>query len=328
MNAPTRGRLIAAAGTLPWRRRNGHVEVLLVHRPRYDDWSWPKGKLDPGETWAVAAVRETWEEAGLRVRLGPPLPAAHYPVTAPGGKPRGKEVHYWSARVTGGHGRLDHEIDGSRWLGPEEARDALTYRPDRRQLDALLDGGGPHETQTVVVVRHAKAVPRRDWDGGDDRLRPLDDTGIAQSRRLAPLLAAYGIERVVSSPSTRCADTVTPFLASSDPDDVGPQAEAIAVWSNPLSEEGFEADPDLMPGVVEASVTRGEAVALCSHGPVIPDILDVIAGMAPPHGRQARSALRDATTDNLVKGEALVLHLADLDGTRRIIAVERHLPHD
>ncbi|HQV84172.1 MAG TPA: NUDIX domain-containing protein, partial [Ornithinibacter sp.] len=78
---------IPAAGTLPWRLRDGELEVALVHRPRYDDWSWAKGKLDPGEDWAVAAVRETVEETGLVVRLGPPLPEARYTLLGRDGTP-------------------------------------------------------------------------------------------------------------------------------------------------------------------------------------------------------------------------------------------------
>ena len=70
--------VVLAAGTLPWRRRRGQLQVAVVHRPKYDDWSWPKGKLDPGETFPVAAARETAEETGLVVRLGRPLPTSTY----------------------------------------------------------------------------------------------------------------------------------------------------------------------------------------------------------------------------------------------------------
>ena len=98
--------LIPAAGTLPWRRRGGRLEVALVHRPKYDDWSWAKGKLDPGEQPCVAAARETLEETGLQVRLGRPLPSSVYPVLDPEGAPATKEVHYWAAKVVGGSGAV------------------------------------------------------------------------------------------------------------------------------------------------------------------------------------------------------------------------------
>jgi ADP-ribose pyrophosphatase YjhB (NUDIX family) len=82
----------------------GELKVALVHRPRYDDWSWAKGKLDPGEEWPVAAVREVFEETGLHVRLGRPLPSAAYTVLSGSGPRVAKEVRYWAAEVVGGDG--------------------------------------------------------------------------------------------------------------------------------------------------------------------------------------------------------------------------------
>ncbi|NKY07909.1 NUDIX domain-containing protein, partial [Cellulomonas hominis] len=89
--------VVEAAGALVWRVRQGRLQVVLVHRPRYKDWSWPKGKLEPGEHVVTAAVREVEEEAGLDVVLGRPLPGLEYPL-ADG---RFKRVHYWSAQVAG-----------------------------------------------------------------------------------------------------------------------------------------------------------------------------------------------------------------------------------
>lgn len=98
---------IPAAGTLPWRLRDGELEVALVHRPRYDDWSWAKGKLDPGEDWAVAAVRETVEETGPDWGRRCPRPAT--PFSGRDGTPDEKVVRYWTAQVTGGDGHLVNE---------------------------------------------------------------------------------------------------------------------------------------------------------------------------------------------------------------------------
>jgi 8-oxo-dGTP pyrophosphatase MutT (NUDIX family) len=103
--------VVRAAGVLPWRRKKGRLQVALVHRPRYDDWSWAKGKLDPGEEWPVAAARETDEETGLRVALGVPLPDSRYMLLGRDGTPDEKVVRYWAARVVGGKGRLVNEID-------------------------------------------------------------------------------------------------------------------------------------------------------------------------------------------------------------------------
>ena len=167
---------IPAAGTLPWRLVDGALEVALVHRPRYDDWSWAKGKLDPGEDWAVAAVRETEEETGLVVRLGPPLPEARYTLLGRDGTPDDKVVRYWSARVIGGDGHLLNEIDEVVWLDVASAHARLDYARDRDQLLALvrLQQTERLDTWPLVLVRHAHAVARGSWREPDDTTRPLD----------------------------------------------------------------------------------------------------------------------------------------------------------
>ena len=144
--------LIPAAGTLPWRRRRGDLEVAMVHRPKYDDWSWAKGKLDPGEDWPVAAVRETQEETGLEVRLGLPLPPTTYTVDSSGDTAT-KEVRYWSAEVVGGTGELENEIDEVTWLDVAAAHDKLDYARDREQLRALVraDAAGATNVETKAM---------------------------------------------------------------------------------------------------------------------------------------------------------------------------------
>lgn len=131
---------VLAAGCVLWRRAPGGdgkgdgVEICLVHRPRYDDWSFPKGKLKRGEDPLAAAVREVLEETGHHCAPGARLPTSRYPVD---GRP--KEVAYWAAEATGGFFTANDEVDRILWLAPDAARVRLTQPRDVRQLTALLD---------------------------------------------------------------------------------------------------------------------------------------------------------------------------------------------
>jgi len=308
--------LVRASGVLPWRLREGVLEFALVHRPQYDDWSWPKGKLEVGEEWAVAASRETLEETGLRVRLGLPLPTSWYGLGTKDGRAQLKQVRYWAGSVTGGHGHLEHEIDEVRWLGAQEAREALTYRRDREQLDAAVDAHaeGHLATWTLLVVRHAKAVGRGSWSG-EDPDRPLTEAGRRRARRMISLLTAYDPEHLLSSPSARCADTLAPYAAESG---------LRLTTRKGLSEEGFEASPEKAAKHLAAVLARGAGTALCTHGPVLPDLLTTLAGHAPA-GRSAR-VLNRLARQGMDKGEVLAVHVAGTGPDATVVHVERHRP--
>lgn len=308
--------LVRASGVLPWRVRRGELEFALVHRPRYDDWSWPKGKLERGEEWAVAAARETLEETGLQVRLGAPLPTSWYGLGTKDGRAQLKQVRYWAGTVTGGDGRLEHEIDEVRWLGTQDARERLTYRRDREQLDAAVDAhaAGQLATWTLLLVRHARALGRGAWTGPDPA-RPLTEVGERRSDRIVPLLRAYDPEHLVSSPSVRCVDTLGPYATASGLD---------LVTRRGLSEEGFAAAPEKASKHLAKVLARGETTALCTHGPLLPDILRTVADLAPP-GRAARMLTRLAR-QGLGKGEVLAVHLAGTGRRATVIHVERHRP--
>ncbi|PKW26662.1 NUDIX hydrolase [Phycicoccus duodecadis] len=310
---------IPAAGTLPWRVSEHGLQVAMVHRPRYDDWSWAKGKLDPDEEWAPAAARETHEETGLVVRLGVPLPEARYTVLARDGSPAEKVVRYWAAEVTGGDGRLVNEIDDVAWLDPRTAHDRLDYARDRDQLRALVrhHQAGTLTTWPLALVRHAHAVPRGAWKGDDDRLRPLDDSGRARARTLAPVLEAFGVRRLVSSPSERCTATLAPYAAAT-----GRRLRR----HDELSEEGYAADPTGAVLRLQKILDRGRPVAVCSHGPVLPALVDVLVGLTGDAAGPHRGRLVEAGADRLAKGEALVCHVAGAGADARVVAVERHLP--
>ncbi len=272
-------REVHAAGAVV--SRSGH-EVLLVHRPAYDDWSFPKGKLDRGEAAAVAAVREVGEETGLQVRLGPPLAQQRYPVSA-----GTKTVHYWVARVVGDDDvagyLVNDEIDEVAWVTRDEAMVRLTYSRDRETL--VESAPLRKESHALVVLRHAAARSRKAWRG-DDRLRPLLVPGLRQAEALAPLLAAYDVSRVVSSASTRCVQTVAPYAVLS-----GWPVEQY----DDLGEEG--ASTESVVEHVDDLLHSREGSVLCTHRPVLPAVFDALgvpevplapAAMVVVHHRKGR----------------------------------------
>lgn len=310
--------VIPAAGTLPWRRRDGRLEVALVHRPKYDDWSWAKGKLDPGEPLCVAAARETLEETGLQVRLGIPLPGATYTVLDGEGGPATKQVHYWAAQVVGGAGTLEHEIDEVRWVDARTAHELLDYVRDREQLLAVVRSDREDGLQTwpLVLLRHAKSRPRSRWKG-DDRKRPLDAVGREQADDVARVLGAYGVKRVVSSSSVRCVQTVEPYAAR-----LGTRIRA----EDSLSEEGFAADPGPAVAQLHKLLDRARPVVVCTHGPVLPTLLDVLGSRVRADSdctASAREQLVSAGESSMRKGEVLVAHLTSSGDAARVVAVER-----
>jgi phosphohistidine phosphatase SixA/8-oxo-dGTP pyrophosphatase MutT (NUDIX family) len=193
---------VRAAGGIVRRRVDGRVETVLVHRPRYDDWSFPKGKLLDGESFEEAALREVEEETGLRCRIGDELPSARYRDAS--GSP--KVVRYWSMDVEDGWDlRPTMEVDEARWLGLREARAALTIERDREVLDALLAWDAP-----AHLVRHAKAGDRSAWQGDHDG-RPLSKAGRRQARALVEAFAGQRVDRILSSPAVRCVQTIEPL---------------------------------------------------------------------------------------------------------------------
>lgn len=245
---------IIAAGAVIVRKSG---DVLLVHRPKYDDWSFAKGKVERGEHIAGCAVREVLEETGLVVRLGRPLPVQQYPVGA-----RIKVVHYWVGHVVGdddvSHYVPNSEIDEVRWVRFKEADRLLTYAYDRQTLAGALDDSS--RTRTLVVLRHATARPRAHWPA-DDRLRPLLADGEAQAVALGSLLAAYDVRRLVSSSSYRCVQTLVPYADATerpiDTEDV-------------LSEE--DATADGVRAIIDALRSSSTRTVVCTHRPVLPTV--------------------------------------------------------
>ena len=281
---------IMAAGALLWR---DGPEFALIHRPRHDDWSLPKGKVDPGEHVLRAAVREIEEETGVVPRLGRRLPTVSYPIGT-----RTKRVDYWAARpVAVSAFTPNEEVDELVWLPAEEAEARLSYRHDADLLREFLRG--PLHTAPLVILRHAQAGEKRAWREADE-LRPLDEAGRAEAADLAALLLSYGPLRTVSSATARCLETVLPYA----------RRVRVPVETEAAFTVG-ETNPDQ---AVERLLSMAGTPALVStHGEIVSEL---IAGLC----RKLGEKVPDDTT--LDKAEFWTVHLAD--GT--LAALERHTP--
>jgi 8-oxo-(d)GTP phosphatase len=254
-------RTVAAAGGVVWRPcTDGGLEVAVAHRPRYDDWSLPKGKLDRGEHALPAAVREVREETGLEVVVGRRSVRTSYPVVE-----GVKRVDYWVMQAVGGVFEPNHEVDELRWLEPAEAAALCSHEHDRAVVADLMRDDVPR-MPALLLIRHGHAGSRRDWDGPDD-LRPLDGRGRREAARLAEVLPAFAPTTVMSARRTRCEETVAPL------------AERLGLPVEPLDELGeeeFAADPQAGLAVVERLLAPRPApgvTVVCSQGGAIPSVL-------------------------------------------------------
>jgi 8-oxo-dGTP pyrophosphatase MutT (NUDIX family)/phosphohistidine phosphatase SixA len=312
---------VLAAGAICWRPApSGGLELLLVRSARWGDWSWPKGKLDPGETRPECAVREVAEETGARIELGVPLPSVSY--VLPDG--RDKSVSYWAGRVraTGPRTALDDEIADVEWLPVEAALERLSRPGDLAPVHELLDldERGRLDTRPLLVLRHAKARSRARWSGGEAD-RPLTGSGRRQAQRLAGLLACWRPERVLCSPWARCMLTLRPYLDRLDELEQRPQPSMPEVLA-PLSEDGLHHDPDRIAAIVAESLADHRSALLCTHRPVLEKVFAALSEAASAPVR-SRLPARDPW---LAPAEILVAHVRNslsLSATDRLHTVER-----
>jgi 8-oxo-dGTP diphosphatase len=251
---------ILAAGAVLWRARAAGVETALVHRPRYDDWSFPKGKSLPGEHVLLTAVREVEEETGVRVALGRRLGPQSYLAD---GQP--KRVEYWAARpVSPERFAPNDEVDALAWVPLAAARGQLSYPRDHAVLDTFT--AGPLDTAPVILLRHASAVAKKEWrqaGHADDLSRPLSDRGRAQAAALAGLLGCFAHARVISSAAERCLATVTPYAERAGvPVTVEPSFTVDG--TNPDHDDRWAETPGARWRITEA-VTAARPVVICAH---------------------------------------------------------------
>jgi 8-oxo-(d)GTP phosphatase len=309
---------IPAAGALLWRPAEQGPEVVLVHRPRYDDWSFPKGKCLPGEHVLITAVREVTEETEIEVTLGRRLRTVRY---LSDGRP--KQVDYWAARpaaqAAGGADEPaepapftpNEEVDRLAWLPLTAAGDRLTYQHDTEVLSEFASA--PPATTSIILVRHASARNKKAWQKAghpDDLTRPLTPLGHVQAKLLGQILSCFGPARVISSPAERCLATVEPYAAL-----VGGVVEPAPALAPPPDDRDLaEAGPDEVAAahdLVSRLVTAGEPVIISGHRENLPAMLRWICeglGAPVPAGPPLR------------KGAFRALHVAG----GRLISAEQH----
>lgn len=261
---------VYAAGVVGWRRGKHGLEFVLVNREKYQDWGFPKGKLDPGEFLPETAVREVREEAGLKVKLGRKLAVSSYAL--PTGET--KEVHYWASRVSEKAQRKssfkpNDEIANVEWFDAEAALLQLSYPHDQELLRKViaLDASGELETRAVIVLRHATATPRTDWKRGEDT-RPLLAAGKAEAERLVNLLDAYGPKLLVSSSWRRCRETLSPYAE---------HKKRKLVERSQLSELGSKKGPKRLARLIEKLLKQTNSLVICTHRPALPAVFTALS---------------------------------------------------
>jgi 8-oxo-(d)GTP phosphatase len=268
----------AAGGIVVKSEGPGTSRIAVIHRPRYDDWSFPKGKADDGESDGATALREIQEETGFICEPGEELPTVRY--TDSQGRP--KVVRYWLMTPMSGGFSVTNEVDQIRWLTFRGAEHLLTYEHDRRLVRAAaeaLPAGRP-----AYLVRHAKAGDRQAWTE-DDRLRPLTKKGRRQAEGLVIAFRGREVDEVLTSPYIRCVQSVRPLALD---------RELSLITDEALSEGAPITDALALLERVAIS-----AAVLCSHGDVIPMLID-----------QMVSAGADVSDGDWKKGSVWVLDRA------------------
>lgn len=378
-------RYVEAAGGIIYRKRNtidssntsdlkktsnqanmisdDDFELCLVYRPKYDDWSWPKGKNEPKESHRHTAVREVGEETGYAVTLGPHIAQIEYPLENEGKKSISKSgaknssqnnnktevvkrIHYWMMREIDENAAMKRlpafgpikpakptEIGNVIWLTPSKARKKLTHDSDRKVLDAFLEKlhDGQTEYKTLILVRHGKAESRKSWQGSE-ATRPITPLGSAASYALGRELACYAPNRIVSSPWKRCMETVATFAHDSSL-----YIEQIAE----LTEDHHENKPKSTLSVLISEIQNldcnaqntqstqnteaniNNSTVMCLHRPIIGTFFDYLRGITKP---RAHKRILSQKSPYMPTGSAIVLHISNTSKGARIIDIEKVLP--
>lgn len=279
--------VMVAAGVVLWRRLSEDLlQVALIHRPRYDDWSFPKGKVEAGESEISAAFRESFEETGYNCTFGPELCTVEYLV----GDIK-KTVRYWSAQAIGEPTPVmdASEVDQLIWLTTEDAVTKLSRKGDKVVLKNFKKFGA--DTIPLVLLRHGKAIAREEWLG-DDGDRPLAQLGQIQAMRMLSKYLPFGVTEIHTSDAVRCYETVAPMARS--------LSLNMIYWSE-LSEYAFEKDKKAAFNVINEIIESEVRALVCGHNPVLPGIVKKFIG---------KKSFKELE-HGLLPGEAWILHHRD-----------------
>jgi 8-oxo-dGTP pyrophosphatase MutT (NUDIX family)/phosphohistidine phosphatase SixA len=298
---------IVAAGAVITRAGKNEIEFLLIFRKYRGDWTFPKGKVDPGEHLLTAAVREVREETGFAVSLGVPLPTQTYEVDG-----LRKDSHYWVGQRLAGEFVPNDEVDEIAWLSFEQAKAKLTYKHDQEVLAAAANS---IPTIPLIILRHTQSVKRGDWLLSSDALseadtsRPLTAVGRMQANSLVGALAAFGVAELHSSDSRRCRDTVGPYATG---------RSLPVVLEKTVSEERHKDHPERAIARVKELAEIPRALVLCTHRPVLPAVMEALSSIFTVENETKK------TFDPAFTPGTMVVYHRDATNLRRIVSVERH----
>jgi len=285
--------MIRAAGALLWRETQERtIEIALIHRPRYDDWTLPKGKIEEGETALQCAYRELVEETGIKASFTRQLGSIDYVENG-----EGKRVIFWAAHCALNVSTFiaNEEVDQLRWLPCEEAMELSTYQSDREMIANFQSQ--EQRTDTLIILRHTKALERGDWDEPDSQ-RTLNEVGFDQAQLLIKHLEPFAIDEVYTSDYTRCMQTVTPLA----------HTRGLSITAVPsLNEQIFEEDPSRAVAFANALKQDEKNILICSHNPVIPTMLRGILNTKLKNKDLIKLEPGDAWIVHRVKGEIVGL---------------------
>ncbi|NCV76518.1 MAG: NUDIX hydrolase [Actinobacteria bacterium] len=288
--------VILAGGAVVWRRNEDDlIEIALVHRVKYDDWSLPKGKVESQESVIACAFREVMEETGFSVRFGPCLGTHSYSV-----ENATKKVTYWSAKFLKEIGVPNpQEVDQIRWITLDQVDSVVTRVLDREVIRQFRNFDP--DSKALILMRHAQALDRNDWSG-EDCDRPLNTYGERQAKRVLLNFQSFEIEEIHSSSAVRCYESVSPM------------ARALNIgffFTDSLSEDVYMKDKERPFKYIQRLLMNDYSTLVCSHNPIIPR---AISSFVDKFGVEISDT-------KLEPGDAWIVHHID----REVIAVD-YLP--